>query len=196
MKKIRVELNGKGYELTVGEITKEQADFIQSDIENNTGNYVKSSDNEDDNKGWYDYDDVLHVFGAEKEESTLTVYEDDKKVFESSMADVDFYEEGEEDLSVYENPIFADIDCLELNVEKCYIVSRSIEEGNFVVLEVEDEKFDISKLKAKYKVVDDFDFGNLVYNLEYNESGNTGGDTTRKFLEHYLFTEGEFVELK
>ena len=195
MKKIKILVNGYPSEITIGEITREQADFLLANPQDCGHEVLLSEDGEATD--WYELDDVDHIFGGTVEDSYLTVYEDNEQVLEENFSDMDLFVKDEEDPTEYENPVECTYNYLELDPDKCYIISNTSEKGNFIEMDVEDENFDIKKLKVNITSLDDYGFNNYISSIEYDGDGyNIGGDTIGKDFQQFLYIDGELNEIE
>ena len=146
---------------------------------------------------WYELDNVSHIFGGTVEESYITVYEDKEQILEENFSEMELFVKDEEDPTEYPNPVECAYNYIELDPDKCYIISKTTEKGNFIQMDVEDENFDIKKLKVNITSLDDYGFDNYISSIEYDGDGyNIGGDTIGKDFQQFLFIDGELTEIE
>lgn len=195
-KKFEITLQGYGGEIAVGTITEEQYEFWKDreDLEEHAYDFDNELDIPEDMKiatdgGWYECDNLEHRNGCEFD-SACMIYvhdEDGNEVFSCPLCYSELEEKG-----VYVEGILD----REYRVEhdsdaKYYFLGQAFEKGCFQTYEIEDYKFDPTKLN--FSIID-VEGWTLVDGVSYmsEELDDTGGySTTGKSSFFKVFKVGE-----
>lgn len=170
--KYRIEISGRGGEITIGKVKREFYDILEEneiDIED----YAWDSDFFEENEveidedirpfepgEWFECDNIAHNCGPALEDCYITVTdENDTVIYDVLTADA-FFDLGADMQQVEE--IYPQET---LEDGEVYFIGQSIEKGLFLAFECEDEAFDPTKLVF---VTGDYDGWELVTGIKYD----------------------------
>lgn len=170
--KYRIEISGRGGEITIGKVKREFYDILEEneiDIED----YAWDNDFFEENEveidedirpfepgEWFECDNIAHNCGPALEDCYITVTdENDTVIYDVLTADA-FFDLGADMQQVEE--IYPQET---LEDGEVYFIGQSIEKGLFLAFECEDEAFDPTKLVF---VTGDYDGWELVTGIKYD----------------------------
>ncbi len=175
MKKFNISIWGYGAEVTIGTLTNDQIDIIKSEI---TEDYTLEDIIWDEKLGnsFYELDDVYHNWGVGDKFNVSVSDESGQEVYQF-----------DDELLFSESEIFSYNDKW-VNSTEPMIVCVSGEKGVFFESTIEDDQFDISKLKIEVDTevgIDGYFYGDMISGVFYSgeELDNIGGSTDGKFFE-------------
>jgi hypothetical protein len=177
MKKFEINIYGYGAELTVGKLSEEQkTKMINLNEDLNDMIY-----NEDIIPNHYtEIDDIYHNYNVGDEFAISISDENGKEIHSIISEDVMYVEQPPIEVEYRDKYVLSEEPCL---------VTCSWEKGTFFSSTIEDEEFDIKKLKI---VIDEecglsncFSYGNMISEIFYNGEKlyNNGGDTMGKSFD-------------
>jgi hypothetical protein len=150
MDNIKIQIIGNGVELTVGEITDLQSNYILShQIESNKIIPLFNENFTLDYKNWFEVNDVCHLFGSTYKNASnilLTINGDTSVIS-------DFSEER------------TSVNILGF---KNYILSIKHIQGNILTYEFNVQNFDINKLTFLVEDLNSLLWGELIYGIKYD----------------------------
>jgi len=198
MAKYTIEIYSRGYEVGIGEITKEQYEYWserESDLGealNQNIDYESEKVPEDARFEWFynDYSSEAEAYGADANYSTLVIKdEDENEIFNDEITAFINEDDGTENNMNYIS--YTDIDDLKPGY---YVYWEVGGKGQYFHGEIEAEKFDPKLLTFKVTEVDGCE---VITSVHYDvaEIDNYGGDWSGKYgdfsLHHIEGTEEE-----
>jgi hypothetical protein len=180
--KYTIRIFGYGAEVAFGHIEQETKDRIIEAVEGGLDLYEAVQDPDILEKDWYEVDDVYRNFNANDEFNIEVADESGSIVFEAKAFDL---MDNEEETIEYEYFSQEGID------EDLLLMSVSGEKGTFFTGEIEDESFDLSKLKIVLMGeigTNDFYIEDMVSKVIYDGEEVECGDmhTDNKSFDAYI----------
>ena len=166
---ITLEINGTGFELSLGEIDKSKfeywkdKDISEDDASEKNNKFNLFRDH------WTDLNDIFHDNGPAMSENTkLEVKENNKIIFETYLGTEDLKESK---IQFKEHKIKID--------SYYYFLGYQHDKGTFYKTELENQSFDINKLLIVYETIAGF---SIITDIEYYGESIDKGDysTTTK----------------
>ena len=183
-----IRIFGYGSEVAFGHIDQETKDKIAEAVEEGTELNEVATDSDLLGNDWYDLNDVYSNFQANDEFSLEVTDENGEIVFEAKAFDLQDNEEETIDYEYFEN--YLSDNKIEVN-EDLLFMNVSGEKGTFFESVIEDEEFDLSKLKIILMGeigTNDFFIDDMVSKVLYdgNELENLGRSTDNKSFDSYI----------
>jgi len=186
--KYTIRIFGYGSEVAFGHIDQETKDRIADAIEE--GRELNEISNDEDilGKSWYEVNDVYSNFQANDEFNLEVTDENGEIVFEAKAFDLQDNEEETIDYEYFEQ--YLENTGKKLN-EDLLLMNVSGEKGTFLTGEIEDEEFDLSKLKIILMGeigTNDFYIDDMVSKVMYDGNEVEGSDfeTDNKSFDSYI----------
>lgn len=176
MKKFTLSIWGYGAEVTIGTLSQEDIDIINSELSEGY-TLLNIILDEKLNKSFYEIDDIYHNWGVGDTFILSVTDESGQEVFQIS------------DEQLYSDEVnnFEYVDRYQTSTDPLLICING-EKGSFFESYIECEEFDSSKLKV---IVDEeigissYFYGNMISKVLYDgeELDNIGGSTDGKYIE-------------
>lgn len=183
-----IRIFGYGSEVAFGHIDQETKDKIADAVEE--GRELNEISNDEDilGKSWFEVNDIYSNFHANDEFSLEVTDENGEIVFEATAFDLQDNEEETIDYEYFED--YLEKSGKKIN-EDLLLMSASGEKGTFFTGVVEDEEFDLSKLKIILMGeigTNDFYIDDMVSKVIYdgNEVESSDLETNNKSFDSYI----------
>lgn len=184
----KIRIFGYGSEVAFGHIDQETKDKIVESVEEDAELSEVATDYDVLGNDWYEINDVYYNFNANDEFNLEVTDENGEIVFEARAFDLQDNEEETIDYEYFEN--YLSDNKIEVN-EDLLLMNASGEKGTFFDSVIEDEEFDLSKLKIILMGeigTNDFYIDDMVSKVLYNggELENLGRSTDNKSFDSYI----------
>lgn len=189
MRKFKIEIYSRGYEVGIGKITPEQYDYW-IEREDDLGNALQQNidyDSEDVPENarfenfYNDYSSEAEAYGADATYSTIVIKEDDKEIFNGELSEWLSQGEGlEENIECVSSTFIDDLE------PGHYVYWEIGGKGQYFEGEFEAEEFDPKLLTFKYTEVQNCE---VLTSVHYSgaEIDNYGGNWWGKYDEFGLY---------
>jgi hypothetical protein len=180
--KYTIRIFGYGSEVAFGHVDQETMERLIDAVESGQELYEAVQDSDLLGTDWYEVADVYRNFNANDEFNVEVTDETGEIVFEARAFDL---QDNEEETIQYEYFNADDLD------EELLLMSVAGEKGTFFTGEIEDDAFDLSKLKITIMGeigTNDFYIDDMVSKIEYNGVEVECGDmsTNNKSFDTYI----------